>query len=88
MQITKKKRGNVALYVKIIILEAFSIFLAYSKFISIAASSFDSGSTLLAPSFTGSISFGFGLPNLESNKDDLVKYNTKQYSTNVENIPI
>ena len=85
---TKKNRGNVALYVTIIILEAFSIFLAYSKFISIAAASFDSWSTLLGSWFTGLISFGLGLPNLESNNDDLVKYNTKQYSNNVENIPM
>ena len=81
---TKKNRGKVALYVTIIILEAFSIFLAYSKFISIGAASLESWFKLLSSWFTGLISFGLGLPNL----DELVKYNTKQYSNNVENIPI
>ena len=94
MQMTKKNRGNVALYVTIIILEAFSIFLAYSKFISFDAASLDSVFKLLSSWyswfklfsswFTGLISFGLVLPNL----DELVKYNTKQYSNNVENIPM
>ena len=88
MQMTKKNRGNVALYVTIIILDAFSIFLAYSKFISIGAASLDSWFKLLSSSFTGLISFGLRLPDLESNIDDLVKYNTKQYSNNTENTPI
>ena len=85
---TKKNKGNVTLYVTIIILETFSIFLAYSKVISIVAASLDSLFKLLASSFTELISFGLGLTDLESNIDDLVKYNTKQYSNNTENTPI